>query len=251
MTLVLRADSIRKAYGDRVVLNAATLRARAGMLTYLIGRNGCGKSTLLRIAAGELAPDGGVVAYQGRASLRQRWHRLARDGFSYLPDRDLLSPRRTVREHLDAVVAQFRLAGYGTAVERCQLQSLLEARCGELSTGERRRAEVATIVVRRPDCLLADEPYRNLDPVDRQILATAFRELAALGTAVVVTGHEVADLVLSVDAVVWCTDGTTYELGTPQEALTDWRLIRDYLGRDRARDLLAELARTGEGGTSS
>ncbi len=241
MTLVLRADSIRKSYGTRAVLNAATLRATAGTLTYLIGRNGCGKSTLLRIAAGELTPDGGVVSYKGRAALRQRWHRLARDGFSYLPDRDLLSPRRTVRQHLDAVVAQFRLAGYGSAVETCQLEALLDARCGELSTGERRRAEVATILVRRPDCLLADEPYRHIDPVDRQIIAAALREITAQGCAVIVTGHEVADLVLSVDAVVWCTDGTTYELGTPQQALTDWRLVKDYLGEGRASDLLAEL----------
>jgi hypothetical protein len=57
----------------------------------------------------------------------------------------------------------------------------------------------------------------------------------------VVTGHEVSDLVLSVDAVSWCTDGTTYELGPPREALTNWRLVQSYLGGNRASDLLAEL----------
>jgi ABC-type multidrug transport system ATPase subunit len=241
MTVVLRADSIRKSYGDKAVLTSATLRAVQGTLTYLIGRNGCGKSTLLRIAAGELAADNGVVSFKGRVSERQRWHRMARDGFAYLPDRELLSPRRTVREHLDAVVSQFGFAGHATAVETCRLESLLDARCAALSTGERRRVEVATILARRPDCVLADEPYRNLDPVDRQIIAAALREITSQGCAVVVTGHEVSDLVLSVDAVSWCTDGTTYELGPPREALTNWRLVQSYLGGNRASDLLAEL----------
>ncbi len=244
MSLVLRADSIHKSYGHKTVLTSATLRAAEGTLTYLIGRNGCGKSTLLRVAAGELAADNGVVSYKGRASLRPRWHRMARDGFAYLPDRNVLSPNRTVRQHLDAVVSQFGLAGYGTAVETCRLDPILDSSCAALSTGERRRAEVATILVRRPDCFLADEPYRNLDPVDRQVVAAALREITSQGCAVVVTGHEVEDLVLSVDAVVWCTDGTTYELGTPRDALTDWRLVQTYLGGTRAKALLAELPST-------
>lgn len=244
MTIVLRADSIRKSFNGRAILTSATLRAAQGTLTYLIGRNGCGKSTLLRIAAGELAADSGVVFYKGRASLRPRWHRMARDGFAYLPDRELLSPRRTVRQHLEDVVSQFRLPGYGTAVEQCRIEPLLTSLCGGLSTGERRRVEVATLLVRRPDCLLADEPYRNLDPLDRQIIAGALRELTTEGCAVVVTGHEIEDLVLSVDAVSWCTDGTTYELGTPQEALSDWRLVQSYLGEDRAKGLITEISRS-------
>lgn len=244
MTVVLRADSIGKSYGNKAVLNSATLRAEAGTVTYLIGRNGCGKSTLLRIAAGELAPNSGVVTFKGRALLQPRWHRLARAGFAYLPDRELLSPNRTVRQHLNAVIRQFGHADYEGAVKSCGLELFLDSYCGTLSTGERRRAEVATILARRPDCLLADEPYRNLDPADRTTVAAALRDLASTGCAVVVTGHEVEDLVLSVDTIVWCTDGTTYELGTPQEALTHWRLVGSYLGEIRAKQLLAELDAT-------
>lgn len=241
MTVVLRADSIGKSYEDRAVLSSATLRAVAQTITYLVGRNGCGKTTLLRVAAGELTPNSGVVSFKNHALLRPRWHLLARQGFVYLPDRALLSPDRTVRQHLNAVIRQFHLPDYGTAVESCKLGPLLDRRCGALSTGERRRAEVATALARRPDCLLADEPYRNLDPEDRGIVAAAIRGLAAQGCAVVVTGHEVEDLVLSVDTVVWCTDGTTYELGTPHEALTHWRFVRSYLGEGRAEQILAEL----------
>ncbi|MGD9522438.1 MAG: ATP-binding cassette domain-containing protein [Gemmatimonadales bacterium] len=241
VTPVLQADSIHKVFGPRTVLTAATLRAVPGQLTYLVGRNGCGKSTLLRIAAGELQAEGGVVFYKGRAMLRPRWHRLARTGFAYLPDRELLAPRRTLREHLDVVVRQFGLPEPSDAVRRCGVERLLDVPCASLSTGERRRAELATILARRPDCLLADEPHRHIDPEDRAVISEALRDLARTGCAVVVTGHELEDLIRAADAVTWCTDGTTYELGSAKEALGHWRLVREYMGARRATELLEEL----------
>lgn len=239
MTLVLRADTIGKSFGRQAVLRAATLRATAGQVVYLVGRNGCGKTTLLRIAAGVIPADHGEVTYIGEALLRPRWHAMARRGFCYLPDRELLSPVRTVRWHLQAIVRQFRLPGYDAAVEACVLAPLLDERCGALSSGERRRVEVATAVARGPSCLLADEPYRNIDPADRTIIAHALRALAATGCAVVVTGHEIEELFAMADSLAWCTDGTTYELGSPAEALTHWRFVQEYVGPARAAQMAA------------
>lgn len=243
MTVVLRADCIGKSFGRTKVLSAATLRATAASITYLVGGNGCGKTTLLRIAAGALAADTGLVFFKSRPILRPRWHLLAREGFAYLPDRELLSLGRTVRYHLDTVVRQFGLPGYGWVVESCQAGSLLDRRCAGLSEGERRRAELAVTLVRRPVCLLADEPFRNLDPADREIIAVTLGRVAREGCAVVVTGHEVEDLMAGVDSVTWCTDGTTYELGTPWDALQHWRFVRNYVGPARTARLLGVLDR--------
>ena len=244
MTAVLRADCVGKFYGDRRVLTAATLQAVAGEVTGLLGRNGCGKSTLLRIAAGDLRANSGSVGYLGRIVETHRWYRLARQGFAYLPDRELLSPYRTVRQQLQTVIRQFDLPGYDLAVSRCALEPLLDRWVAELSTGELRRAEVACLVARSPTCLLADEPYRNLDPADRGIIATALRQLASDGCAVVITGHEVEEILLSVDRVIWCTDGTTYDLGTPRDSLGHWRFVRDYVGETRAERLQTTLGGT-------
>ena len=238
MTLVLRADCIGKSYGRQKVLGAATLRASAGEVTYLVGRNGCGKTTLLRVAAGTLAADTGVVFFRGRPILRPRWHRLARQGLAYLPDRELLAPGRTVRDHLETVARQLRRPGYAGVVDSCAVGPLLDRQCGGLSEGERRRAEVAAVLAGGPACLLADEPYRNLDPADREIIAGALRQAARQGCAVIVTGHEVETLLAASDRVVWCTDGTTYELGTVREALGHWRFIGTYVGPARAGRML-------------
>ena len=244
MTPIFRADSIGKRFGDRTVLTAASLRAFTGQVTYLIGRNGCGKSTLLRIVTGLESADSGTVTFAGKTHLRPRWHRLARGGLFYLPDRDLMAPDRTVGEHLASIVRQFGSGSQDAAVAALRIEPLLNRRPDTLSTGERRRAEVALAVARNPACLLADEPHRNIDPTDRQIIAGALLALARQGCAVVITGHEVEDIATSVDTVTWCTDGTTYELGDPATALGHWRLVRDYVGPGRAERLLVELSRT-------
>jgi ABC-type multidrug transport system ATPase subunit len=235
--LVLRADSIGKSFGGRTILTAATLRATAGEIGFLVGRNGSGKSTLLRVASGTLVADHGVVTYDGVAYLHPRWPVLARRGLCYLPDRAILSPSRTVRAHLTAIVRQFDLDSYVTAAELCDIVPFLDRRCADLSTGERRRVEVATAVARAPRCLLVDEPFRHVDPPDRTIIGPALRRLASQGCAIIVTGHDVDDLFELADSVVWCASGTTQELGGPAAAAQDWRFAREYLGA-------AALART-------
>lgn len=225
---ILVADCIGKRYGDRWVLNAATLRATRGELRALLGRNGAGKSTLLRVAAGLLAPDAGSVFFNGIARERARLPWLAREGLCFLPDRELLSSAFTVREQL--AFAADNAAVITDTADRLGILKLIDARPHELSSGERRRAEVAFAMMRRPTCLLADEPLRNISPIDAEALLAVFQELAHGGCAVVITGHEVPALLAAVDHITWCTSGTTYEMGPPFMARTDERFLRDYLG---------------------
>lgn len=96
--------------------------------------------------------------------------------------------------------------------------------------GELRRAEIALAMTRMPTVLIADEPYRGVTPADHDDLTGLFRTLAADGCAVVVTGHDVPSLLAAADHVTWCTDGTTYELGTPEQACEHDAFRRGYLG---------------------
>jgi lipopolysaccharide export system ATP-binding protein len=227
--IVFRADSICKAYGARVVLRSATLWARSGAVAVLFGRNGSGKSTLLRIAAGLQRPDQGVILLHGRAWPSPRLHALARHGLFYLPERGLLVRNSSVGSHFDAVTRMF-----GTAstphIERLQLGALLDRQPDTLSGGERRRAEVALAMTRGPLLLLADEPFMGIAPRDTELLADAFRQLAATGCAVVITGHEVPSLLDLADEVTWLSAGTTHGLGSAAQARENWQFRREYLG---------------------
>ena len=233
MKPLLVAESIGKRFGGHAVLTAATLRVEPGVITVLVGRNGVGKSTLLKITAGWMRPDYGAVHFRGRCHLPARLHRLAEEGLFYLPDRELLSPGLSVREHLECVARRWGGRELEKVVRITGLAEALAERPRILSEGERRRAELAVALLRRPACLLADEPYRGLAPYDAETLCACFRELAEAGCGLVISGHEVPALWSVADRVVWCTDGTTYELGSPTAAANDWRFRQGYLASAR------------------
>lgn len=224
------ADSIGKSFGSRRILTAASVWARPGTITVLLGRNGCGKSTLLKIAAGLLSPDHGVVKFDGRAYLNPRLPGLAARGLFYLPDRDLLGRRLTLGEHVRAAEWRFGASRTAATLERLDIAHLLGQPTSELSGGETRRAEIAVACIRAPRCLLADEPFAGIDPADVEVLAATFREMAVEGCAIVLTGHEVPQLMATADDVVWMTAGTTHGLGTPGDAAAHGQFRREYLG---------------------
>ena len=229
MTSLLRVECVAKSFGGRRVLSSASLRGVSGEVRALFGRNGTGKSTLLKIAAGRITPDGGSVHFGDRAYLAATLPDLAAEGMFYLPQRDLLSSGFTVRQQLAFVHAQFGGAAIDDVATQLGIRARLDQRPNTLSGGERRRADLAAVLLRRPTCLLADEPYRGLAPYDAELLTRVLRELAAAGTAVIVTGHDVATLLAAADHVTWCTSGTTYELGPPSIATQHAAFRREYL----------------------
>jgi ABC-type multidrug transport system ATPase subunit len=227
VTPILTADCIAKSVGGRRVLSSATLRAVRGELRVLFGRNGIGKSTLMKIAAGCVEPDSGAIHFHGRVYASVRLRVLAAAGLFYLPDHDLFSTAFTVRRQLEMIRRQFDGANVDEAAERLDIAPHLDKRPFQLSGGELRRAELAAVLVRRPTCLLADEPYRGISPRDAETLTATFKALAADGVAVVVTGHEVPTLLDAADHVSWCT---TDELGPPELAVEHRAFRAEYLG---------------------
>ncbi|CAN5868880.1 hypothetical protein BH23GEM9_BH23GEM9_29680 [soil metagenome] len=106
---------------------------------------------------------------------------------------------------------------------------VLEQTPQQLSGGERRRSELALAMVRRPRCLIADEPLRGIDPRDAERLIETLRRMADGGAAVIVSGHEVRTLLDASDDVVWVTAGTSYDMGSPAQASAEDRFRREYL----------------------
>lgn len=195
-----------------------------------MGRNGSGKSTLLRIATGVMTADSGTVRLDGTPLLLPHTAALAMRGVFFLADRDLLSPRYTVRRQLGFFRARFGGPPVELGAAAMGIEELIDRKPHQLSSGEKRRAELAAAIVRRPRCLLADEPFRGVSPIDAESLIRTFRSLADGGCAVVVTGHEASTFLEQVDHVTWCDSGTTLELGSPAEAIRHDRFSRGYLG---------------------
>lgn len=135
----------------------------------------------------------------------------------------------TLRRHLELIATRFDRHYVEDAAALVGISGQLEQPAGTCSGGERRLAEVALAWLRAPACLLADEPYRDVAPILGERLSRVFRRMADEGCAVVVTGHDVDTLLTLADRVVWCTAGTTYELGDPDAARSNHRFRIEYL----------------------
>lgn len=233
---VLEVDGVGKAFGRRDVLRSAGLRVRPGRITALLGRNGAGKSTLFRIVVGRVRADYGRVLFQGRYRPRPALSRLSREGLLYLAQESALTPHFTLQQHLEAFARRW---GGGERIPELLAEQRLEAhresRPRALSGGERQRASLALALLRRPTCLLADEPFAGVAPGDRPVVEAALCRLAEDGCGVAVSGHDVDDLLAVAHDVVWMTGGTTHQLGAPEEAVNHHGFRRDYLGPHRGR----------------
>ena len=230
MTYTLVADCVSKSFGDRKVLTSASLRAKAGEVRAILGRNGEGKSTLMKIAVGRIQPDAGHVKLGDMVYMPASLPTLARRGVFYLPDHDLLSATQPLGAQLALFERQFGLRKARDAARMARVEHLFDRAPKTFSGGEMRRAELALAIARKPVALVADEPFRNINPGDHDELTSLFRAMAAEGCAVVVSGHEVPTLLAACDHVTWSTDGTTYELGPPAVACAHEGFRRGYLG---------------------
>src|SRR5204863_9241058 len=162
----------------------AGLELRRGEIAALAGPNGCGKTTLAKVAAGLLDPASGRVERHGRACY------LSQDPGRYLV-RERADDEVALAVGGDRVRARRALADVGLA-------GFEERHPRDLSSGERERLALASVLVAEPDLLVLDEPTRGVDPERKDELAELLRAEAAGRATLVVTNDlvfagEVAD----------------------------------------------------------
>jgi energy-coupling factor transport system ATP-binding protein len=184
---VCRLDRVSFAYAEPL-LEQVDLALHRGEVVALAGPNGSGKTTLAKLATGLLAPQRGRVERRGRACY------LSQDPGRYV-----------VRDRVDEEVA---LAVGGdlrrarAALELMGLTGLEHRHPRDLSSGERERLALASVLVAEPDLLVLDEPTRGVDPERKDELAELLRAQAPTRATLVVThdlvfAGEVADRVVS------------------------------------------------------
>lgn len=199
---MLRAESLRYAAGDRVILDGLDLDVAAGTATAVTGPSGSGKTTLLMCLAGILTPTAGRVQVQGRAltgmsaRLRAR-RRLESIGLIYQFG-ELLA-ELTVLDNVALPVllrsgkSRHAYAEARTILTDLGVAHLASANPQTLSGGERQRVAVARALVTRPAVVLADEPTGSLDHAAADAVADVLFGLpSTYGCALVVVTHNTA-----------------------------------------------------------
>ena len=234
----LRAAGLVKSYRRGRAVDGVDLTVALGERVALLGPNGAGKTTTLLMCLGAVTPDAGTVEILGHRLPRERSHALARVGFTagYLP----LPERMRVGEYLRMFG---RLVGLRrpddaarAALDRFGIGHLTRALGTELSSGQKTLVGIAKAVLHRPALLVLDEPTASLDPDVALRVRTALREISAdLGTALLVTSHNMVEVERLCERVVFLSSGRVVADGTASE-------IAERFGRNDLEDVFLHLA---------
>jgi ABC-2 type transport system ATP-binding protein len=219
---VLHLAKATRRYGNRAALDQVDLQLEEGEVYALIGRNGAGKSTLAKAAIGALALDEGSVRVLGADPSRDRY---VRREIGVAPQEIALYPHLTVAENLDVFAA---LAGVPrgervSAVVRAMEETVCGERAAErlenLSSGWRRRANLAAAIVHRPRLLVLDEPTEGLDTETWLILRRLIARLRADRTAILLISHNAEDVAVLADRLGVMEAGQLIVEGRPAELM--------------------------------
>lgn len=190
-----------------------------GEIVLLKGPNGAGKTTLLRLCAGLCSLASGQGWVLGHDLSAER--RMVRRRVALLGHRTGLYDDLTVAEN---VAFWARTAGAGPTeveetMERLSLTGrLADTRVGRLSAGQRRRASIASLVVRRPELWLLDEPHAGLDQQSRDTVDTLVRRASAAGATVVLATHELERIAALEPRVMSVVGGIVHTGDDPVES---------------------------------
>ena len=205
---VLSADGLTKRYGDREALRDVSLTAARGELVAVIGPNGAGKTTLLSILAGIQQADEGSVGLGPRQ-------------IGWVPQQAALYGKLTVAENLRLFAKLEKADDPEAEVERMLDLTGLRDRAGDqvsvLSGGNRQRVNIAIGLLGRQPVLLLDEPSAALDPRQRERVWEFVLSLAAAGTTVVYSTHDIAEAERHANRVLVLADGELIFTGAPGE----------------------------------
>jgi energy-coupling factor transporter ATP-binding protein EcfA2 len=208
---VLAANNIWYSYpGGREVVRGQSLCVKEGEFVVILGANGSGKTTLLKLLTGILKPDRGSVQLLGQDTRNLSLTELGRKvGYLSQNPNDYLF-QDTVEDELMFTLNNFQLPDNGICEEilkKLNLYDLRQANPRDLSSGERQRVALASILVAGPRLLLLDEPTRGIDYRLKAELGGFLQGITASGGTVVMVTHDVEFAAENADRIVMIFDG--------------------------------------------
>ena len=187
----LEVQALSKTYERTLAVQELSFHAARGEILGLVGPNGAGKTTTLRSIVGILPLKQGSVRIAGHDLAREE--RAAKQHLAWIPDDPQPFDSLTVHEHLRFTAALYGVQDWEPRADellsRFELAHKRDALGGELSRGMRQKLAFACAWLHAPAVVLMDEPLSGLDPRGIRSAKSAIQELAATGTAVVLSSH--------------------------------------------------------------
>jgi branched-chain amino acid transport system ATP-binding protein len=266
MSSLIEVKGVSKAYGGVQALSLCDLEVHEGQINGLIGPNGSGKTTLFNVITGYERIQQGEVRFSGTDITNAPPDRVFNLGIGRTFQLTRLFTRLTVLENM--LVATQRDEGWfrgvlrlaGSAGERRRAMELLDfvgitrlARepAGNLSYGQRKLLELASLLVADPAVLLLDEPAGGVNPTLITHLGDRISELNRGGKTILVVEHNMEFVMGLCSRITVLSQGSALVSGTPDEIRTNPAVLDAYLGGedDASTQLALAEEATHHGGT--
>jgi phospholipid/cholesterol/gamma-HCH transport system ATP-binding protein len=222
---LVEVRGLRFRRGDRYIFDGVDLDIARGRITAIMGPSGTGKTTLLRLIGGQLRPDAGTVALEGRdiASMSRAELLAARRRIGMLFQASALFTDLSVYENVafplrvhtrlpeplvrDLVLMKLNAVG---------LRGARDLMPSQLSGGMARRVALARAAVLDPDLIMYDEPFVGQDPIAMGVVLALIKELnVALGITSLLVSHDITETISIADHIYVLADGKVIGSGTP------------------------------------
>lgn len=224
-TPFLQAIAVSKIYPGKQQsgVKKTDLVIEPGKITAIIGESGSGKSTLLRLLYGLLSPDEGLVQFKGE--------RIWGPEEKLIPGHDAM---KMVTQHTDdlnlfakvwdnvasmlpATDLHAKQQKTEQVLKQLNMLSMADKRVADLSGGEKQRVAIARAIITRPQVLLLDEPFNQVDTSFREGLQHDIRQIVKeTGLTVIMVSHDPAEVLSMADILIVLQNGQIIEQGHPK-----------------------------------
>jgi iron(III) transport system ATP-binding protein len=253
----LTVESVSKSFANVPVVENISFHVNQGELLTLLGPSGCGKTTTLRMIAGLESPDSGEIALGERllsapakrisVAPEKRSMGMVFQSYAVWPHMTVFEnvafplkmkkvPRREISDRVVAILVTVGLAGYE------------DRPATMLSGGQQQRVALARSLVFKPDVLLLDEPFSNLDAQLRDDMRFEVKDLQQrLGLTMVFVTHDQKEAIVLSDRIIVMNRGRIEQEGTVEQVYSEPanRFVFGFLGK--ANYLPARMRRTALG----
>ena len=230
---ILEIKSLKKSFGDKVVLRDVSLSVQSGEIFGFIGHNGAGKSTTIKQVVGTLAVDEGEILIDGNSIKTDPL--ACKKCFSYVPDNPDIYEYLTGIQYLNFMADMYdvstneRSAIIEELSEKLQIRKDLGDLVGAYSHGMRQKLVLIGAFIHRPKLLVLDEPFVGLDPLASYNVKEMLKELCESGSSVFFSSHvlEVVEKLCHKVAII--KSGVILRSGTTEEVTGDESLEEVFI----------------------
>lgn len=185
---MIEVRGISKKFNEKVVFEELSFTLDSGSMIAIIGESGSGKTTLLNCLGQLEEVDKGEIFINGEKILRKHKRKFFQEQAGFLFQNFALIDNETVKKNLQLVTKdQSKIVA---ALEKFQVEQLLNQKIFRLSGGEQQRVELARLFLKNPPLIFADEPTASLDQKNKEIVIQTLQELNRQGKTVIVVTHD-------------------------------------------------------------